>query len=69
MTPTGFEHPPKATGKTGVSDSRPPTGPPIPDELLAVWRELSPDGRMDWIEMGRALVRDSNIGKHTQNIQ
>ncbi|MDP1563734.1 MAG: hypothetical protein Q8M16_20320 [Pirellulaceae bacterium] len=69
MTPTGFEHPSKATGKTGVPDSSPPIGPPIPDEVGAIWGELSPEDRMDWIEMGRALLRKSNIGNHTQNTQ
>ncbi len=68
MTPTGFEHPPKATGKPGVPDSRPPIGPPIPDEVVAIWGKLSPEDRMDWIDMGRALLRDSNIGGHIEHI-
>jgi hypothetical protein len=69
MTPTGFEHPPKATGKPGVSDSRPPIGPPIPDEVMLVWRDLSTSDRVVWIEMGRAMRRNSDIAKHTQNTQ
>jgi hypothetical protein len=65
--PSRIEHAPKTTGKTGVADSRSRIDSLTPDGVVAIWGELSPEDRMDWIEMGRALPRDSNIGAWTQN--
>jgi integrase len=69
IPPQGFEQTQKPTGKSGCSDSRPPIGPPIPDEVLLVWRDLSPADRAAWIEFGRALLQNKNIPSHTQNTQ
>ncbi|MDP1562141.1 MAG: hypothetical protein Q8M16_12240 [Pirellulaceae bacterium] len=45
-------------GKTDVSDFRPPIGPPTPDEVMLVWRDLSPADRAAWIEMGRETASE-----------
>jgi hypothetical protein len=41
----------------------------MPDEVMAIWGELSPEDRAAWIEMGRALLQSKNIRCHTQNTQ